>query len=123
MTKTAQGFSLGRREMAGIALMTASLALGLSLLSYSPGDISLYQFPVNEPPENFIGPVGAWSGFLVFMGFGVVGGLLPFVLAALGVTALMRPDVSLGPKIGWSTLLLVSMILLVELQQRLEVGR
>lgn len=122
MSKSSHGFSLGRREVGGIALMAGSLALGLSLLSYHPGDIAQLQFPPNEPPQNFIGPVGAWTGFLVFMGLGVVGCLLPFALAALGVTALMRPAANLLVKLGWSALLLVSIVLLAELQQDLWAG-
>ena len=119
MSKGQQGFNLGGREISAIIMVAGSLALGLSLMSYHPGDISLYQFPPNDPPQNFIGPVGAWSGFLTLMGLGVVGWLMPLLLAGLGIAALMRPTMRLSVKIGWCCLLLVSMVILVELQQDL----
>ena len=36
----------------------------LALVSYDLGDIAVLQTPPNDPPLNFIGPVGAWFGFV-----------------------------------------------------------
>lgn len=111
-----EGFKAGGRELTAILMVAFGLALGLSLISYAPGDLEIFQVPPHQPPDNFIGPVGAWSAFLVLMGFGVVGVLMPIALMGLGIAALLRPAIPLGAKSGWATLLMLSLVILVHLQ-------
>ncbi len=51
--------STGIREMWGIILLTFAVLTALALSSYDWADISLLRTPPNDPPLNFIGPVGA----------------------------------------------------------------
>ncbi len=47
-------------------LFAAAAQLFLSLISYNAGDVRVLQMPPNDPPHNLIGPMGAWSVFVLF---------------------------------------------------------
>jgi S-DNA-T family DNA segregation ATPase FtsK/SpoIIIE len=105
----------GFHEALGILLL-ALCALGiLSLFSFDPGDIALLQSPPNAPPTNFIGPAGAWFGFLTFMAFGVSGYLLPAALAYLGLICILKREGRIWPKALWLLAFLVTICCLMEL--------
>ena len=61
----------------------------LSLFSYSWTDISILKARASQPPDNLIGPVGAWMSFLLFMTFGVGAYLTPlwFLIVGFGSAA------------------------------------
>ena len=109
----------GRREIIGLSLLAFSVLLGLSLISYRPHDISVYQSPPNHPTANIIGLVGAWSAYLLFLLLGLAGYVLPVVLAVQGVLCLAGdehvPGLKLGHKLAWMSLLLICAACLLEL--------
>ncbi len=94
--------STGIREMWGIILLTFAVLTALALTSYDWADISLLRTPPNDPPLNFIGPVGAWTAFLSLMTLGLGAFLLPLLAAALGLILLLDPRTPFLPRCCWS---------------------
>ncbi|HMP76515.1 MAG TPA: DNA translocase FtsK [Kiritimatiellia bacterium] len=105
----------GWLEVSGILLLTLSVLSLLALFSHDPGDISVLQSPPNDPPANFIGPMGAWFAFLVFMGFGIAGYLVPLTLAYTGLVCLFKRQGRIWTKIAWGVVTLLAMSALLEL--------
>jgi len=102
MTETSQGQHSGIRELAGIGVLTLSALMVLALVSYDAGDISILQAPPNDPPLNFIGPVGAWFSFMVLMLFGNGAWLMPLGCISLGLLLLFRPAERIGWRLLWA---------------------
>ncbi len=109
----------GRREITGLVLFFAAVSLLLCLFSYRPFDISAIQSPPNHPTANIIGPLGAWSAYLLFMSLGLAGYAVPLLMAAQAGLCLMgqqfNPEMRINQKLGWMILLLVCMACLMEL--------
>lgn len=105
----------GFHEAMGIVLLAACIIGILSLFSFDPKDIALLRNPPNDPPSNFIGPVGAWFGFLTFMTFGVCGYLVPAAFAYLGLLCFYRRDGRIWPKAVWLLAMFVTLCCLMEL--------
>ncbi|MBW7907631.1 MAG: DNA translocase FtsK [Kiritimatiellae bacterium] len=120
----------GWLEVAGILSATMGLLVLLALLSYDPRDVSVLQFPPSDPPVNFIGPMGAWTAFLAFMGLGVAGYLVPFTLFYCGLICLFKREGRLWTKVVWAVVVLLSIASLLDLnaggwaewRSRLNVG-
>ena len=112
----------GWREFWGIVLLAASVLVLLSQVSYRPTDISLFQSPPQRPPANFVGPVGAWITFVLFMGLGVVGYLVPPIMACLGLMLVVSTETRILPKLGWLLALTFGLVCMVELQPHLWAG-
>ncbi|MBP7828957.1 MAG: DNA translocase FtsK 4TM domain-containing protein [Kiritimatiellae bacterium] len=91
----------GWRDAAGILLLALAVLLVLSLGSYRAEDISVIQEPPNDPTMNFVGPVGAWLAFLLFMGLGLGAWLAPLVLAGAGLYLLFQREGRFWPKAVW----------------------
>jgi S-DNA-T family DNA segregation ATPase FtsK/SpoIIIE len=75
-------------ELIGFLGITIAILVALSLLSYSPRDISLnVSAPLLEtqPTRNWIGPVGAHGADLLFQGFGYAAFLLPVGIFMVGL--------------------------------------
>ena len=80
-------------EVLGILLCGGGMLLLLSLISYSPLDLpNLPGLRGGESPEggsvNWIGPVGAFLGYLLLMSFGAAAYLLPLTMIWMGVAKL-----------------------------------
>ncbi len=105
----------GWREALGIALQGLWILLLLSLISYQAGDLKVFQNPPNDPVQNFIGPAGAWMGFVAFMGLGVAGYLLPPALAAIGLLLVFKREGRIWTKVVLILLVLASAACLLEL--------
>ncbi|NLB59957.1 MAG: hypothetical protein GX806_02610, partial [Lentisphaerae bacterium] len=103
----------GLAELRGIVLLTLSALMILALVSYRWEDIALLKVPPNDPPLNYIGPVGAWFAFLSLMTLGFGAFLLPLLGIALGLGALRRASVFAGRRLAWGglSLLLISGLL------------
>ena len=81
----------GRSEIAGVFLIAICAMLALSLWSYQPEDVPALQYPPRTPPANWIGPLGAWTGYFTFMVLGVGGYLLlPAIFAVAGYLLFQR---------------------------------
>ncbi|OGV61573.1 MAG: hypothetical protein A2498_11840 [Lentisphaerae bacterium RIFOXYC12_FULL_60_16] len=110
----------GLRCFWGIVLLGLCLFMALSLFSYRFQDVSLLQSPPNSPPNNLIGPLGAWMGFVVFMLFGVGGYLVPLWCFLIGVLLLLNREAIIGYRLVWSVVLLVTSVAFMELVDGLE---
>ena len=105
----------GWLEVVGILLVTLAVLCVLAVFSYDPGDIRVLQSPPNDPPANFIGPMGAWFAFLIFMGLGVAGYLAPLSFAYIGLICLFKREGRLWTKVVWSLTTLAAVAALLEL--------
>lgn len=99
----------GIRELAGIGVLTLSALMVLALVSYDAGDISILQVPPNDPPLNFIGPVGAWFSFLVLMMFGNSAWLTPLGCILIGLLLLFKPAERIGLRLLWVFVFLLAL--------------
>jgi S-DNA-T family DNA segregation ATPase FtsK/SpoIIIE len=75
-------------ELIGFLGVTLAVLVALSLLSYSPHDVSLNVSappPDTRPARNWIGPVGAHFADILFQGFGYAAFLLPAGIFLVGL--------------------------------------
>ena len=72
-------------ELAGIALVIASILLFLSLVSYSPEDPN-FIFPENQEIKNFLGFRGSFVADIFFQSVGIISLLIPFSLFFTGLS-------------------------------------
>jgi len=97
-------------ELIGFLGITLAILLALALLSYSPHDASLnVSAPTlsGRPPQNWVGPTGAYTADFVFQVLGYGAFLLPMGVFALGFRWFRsRPlDSALGAVIGYALLI------------------
>ncbi len=105
-----------KREIISIIWFSIIILVLLSLISFSPADLSFLQTPANHPPYNLIGIVGAWLGFLLYSLFGVVSYLL--VLVGFGLAVLHfypRYETPIRPKITGCIIVLISLLIFFSL--------
>ncbi|MDW8344948.1 MAG: DNA translocase FtsK [Verrucomicrobiae bacterium] len=113
MGKTSQS---GRaREIWAVVLVGSSLLLLLSLVSYHPFDVGNAASGGREPIRNFVGPVGAWIGYLTFSTWGLASYVLMVVVGAIGVMLLLGREVPWRGKVWAGVLLLVASAVLLHL--------
>ncbi|MCS6771577.1 MAG: DNA translocase FtsK [Kiritimatiellae bacterium] len=105
----------GWLEAYGIVLLTLAMLSLLAILSYEPGDLPVFQAPPNDPPHNFIGPVGAWFAFILLMGFGLAAYGAPAVLLYDSLVCLLKREGRIWTKQLWSWVLLGAVAALLEL--------
>jgi DNA segregation ATPase FtsK/SpoIIIE, S-DNA-T family len=96
--------SHGFDDIIGVALLSAALLLLVAQLSFDRNDISFLTTQLNKPTHNWIGPLGAYIAWASFLPFGVVGHLLPLLLALFGVAYLLKFMSYLRQRLGWSLL-------------------
>ena len=72
-------------EIKGIIIVAIGLLLTLSLISYTPSDISFLGSPANYPAKNLIRVFGAWMSFGLFFTLGWVSYILPLVMFSCGI--------------------------------------
>ncbi len=71
-----------------IIFFLIALLILLSLVSYSPKDISFLTSPVNKPISNLVGIVGAYLAFGLFFLLGLAAYFLPFCFFFLGLDSI-----------------------------------
>jgi S-DNA-T family DNA segregation ATPase FtsK/SpoIIIE len=111
--KTGSGSNNGFGDVIGVALLAVALLLLVAQLSFDRYDLSFFRDPHNKPIHNWIGPLGAYLAWGSFLPFGLVGYLLPWLLAAFGVAYLLNFLGYLREHLRWS--LLWSAMLIVSL--------
>ncbi len=106
--------SLRQRVLRSAPLIAFALAivfLGLSLGGYDPADSPGWGAePLNQPPTNPCGPVGAFFAHVLFITFGWASWGLLLGLAVLNLLWISRRPVPerLGPALGFALVLLVT---------------
>lgn len=103
------------REIWAVVLVGCSLLLLLSLVSYHPFDVGNVAGGDRQPIRNFVGPVGAWIGYLTFATWGLAGYVMMAVVGALGVMMLLGREIPWRGKVWAGVLLLVASAVLLHL--------
>jgi DNA segregation ATPase FtsK/SpoIIIE, S-DNA-T family len=111
--KTGSGSNNGFGDVIGIALLAIALLLLVAQLSFDRYDLSFFRDPHNRPIHNWIGPLGAYLAWSVFLPFGLVAYLVPPLLALFGAAYLLNFLGYLRERLRWS--LLWSAMLIVSL--------
>jgi S-DNA-T family DNA segregation ATPase FtsK/SpoIIIE len=111
--KTGSGSNNGFGDVIGIALLAIALLLLVAQLSFDRYDLSFFRDPHNRPIHNWIGPLGAYLAWGVFLPFGLVAYLVPPLLALFGAAYLLNFLGYLRERLRWS--LLWSAMLIVSL--------
>ena len=75
-------------ELIGISLITISILLLISLLSYSPEDPN-FIFPENTIVKNLLGSKGSYVSDLLFQSFGLIAILIPITYFFTGINILI----------------------------------
>jgi S-DNA-T family DNA segregation ATPase FtsK/SpoIIIE len=76
------------KEIAGILMLAVAAYLFLSLISFRLEDIPFYSSKAAAPFRNWAGKVGAYTAFLVYLGFGLTSFLIPIFVFLGGVSLL-----------------------------------
>ena len=80
-------------EIAGVLLLFLAALLLLSLISYDPGDPSLFSaVSAQHKAHNYAGKVGAWLADVILQVFGFAAFLLPFMMGYLGLKAVLTGE-------------------------------
>jgi S-DNA-T family DNA segregation ATPase FtsK/SpoIIIE len=109
----ARGFG----DIIGVVLISLSLMLLVSLYSYDPHDLAANSTDANSRAHNWIGPVGARIGFVLFFTFGAASYLLPILLFLFGLSYLFQLMAYFHRRWLWSAILLVCCMGLLDLYQ------
>src|SRR5215813_6337182 len=81
-----RGFS----DVFGIVLAAFGVLLAVSLFSFDPRDLPLNTSSPNHPPQNWIGPVGAYLAYMLFFVFGAGSYLVPVLLLCFGLAGFFQ---------------------------------
>jgi DNA segregation ATPase FtsK/SpoIIIE, S-DNA-T family len=111
--KADSGSSRGFDDVIGVVLLLAALLLLMAQLSFDPHDITYLSNPPIRPAHNWIGPLGAYIAWWVFLLLGVVAYVLPLLVAVFGAAYMLGFLHYLRDRLRWS--LLWSLGLLVSL--------
>jgi S-DNA-T family DNA segregation ATPase FtsK/SpoIIIE len=111
--KTGSDSNKGFGDVIGVALLAVALLLLVAQFSFDRYDLSFFRDPHNKPIHNWIGPLGAYLAWGTFLPLGLVGYLLPWLLAAFGAAYLLNFLGYLREHLRWS--LLWSVMLIVSL--------
>ena len=99
--------SHGLNDVIGIVLGAAALLLMVALLTYDKGDSSVNIVPINNPPHNMGGPLGAWVAAKLFWVFGIGAFMIPVLLLIFGLGYLFQFLSYLQRRWLWGAVLLL----------------
>src|SRR6516225_6679263 len=108
--KTDSGSLHGRHDFIGFFLLLTAFLLMLAQLSFDSRDIGFIKDPPIRPAHNWIGPIGAYGAWWIFLFLGVIGYFLPFLLAVFGAAYLLGFLSYLRERIRWSLLWTVGLL-------------
>lgn len=100
-------------EVLGLILLGLGTLLFLALVSYTPRDLPDWFFlshitPPNDPPQNFIGPMGAIVASIFYFLLGAASYLVAVVMLGFGGGKLIFPGIRLSSRLVWIALFLLS---------------
>jgi len=78
------------RMIAGVLFFPLALLVLLSLVSFDWRDIGILNMPPATPPANWIGAVGAWTGFVLLMSIGIGAWLFPVWCVITGLLLVLQ---------------------------------
>lgn len=106
----------GPQILLGTIMLPIALFTLLSLVSYDWHDIPFlfHQTPAYHSPNNWVGPVGAWTSCLLFMAAGIGAYGVPIWIAILGVLLIFHRG-RIWPKVFWTALMLIGLAALLDL--------
>jgi len=107
----------GWRDIGGVLLILGAGLLALALFSYDWRDISWLHAPPNQPPANFIGLLGAWVAFGLFMMLGAAAFIVPFIILAGGILLLFRREMFVRFRFLWMLAALAALAVLIEMEE------
>ncbi len=110
------------KEIVAIIGIGLCVLLLLSIYTYSPGDISFYMSPPNDPPQNAVGWLGAQLAWIFFFLFGVASFVVPFLFLIPAVNLVIQivyPELKKNPwswmKVLWAFVFVFTLACLVQL--------
>ncbi|HEY1490111.1 MAG TPA: DNA translocase FtsK 4TM domain-containing protein, partial [Verrucomicrobiae bacterium] len=109
--KTRSDSNKGFGDVIGIALLAAALLLFVAQMSFDPHDLKGLNLPLNRSTHNWIGPLGAYLAWWIFLPFGLVAYLIPPLLALFGAAYLLDFLSYLRERIRWSLLWSVMLVI------------
>jgi S-DNA-T family DNA segregation ATPase FtsK/SpoIIIE len=104
------------RQVIGVLWFALYIVTFLSLLSYDPADLAFNVNPPNIVPTNFIGYVGAWLAWKLYLGFGFGAYLFCLLFFWACVVNLVGLEIKWRWKPIWLVLFMVSACCLLDLQ-------
>lgn len=96
-------------------VLAVAILVFLSLASFRPDDIAANKEPPNSPALNFSGPVGAWTAYLLLMGFGVGAYVFAVALFVLGLFMVFQHEGRVWPKAIWLLVMTLSLSGLIQI--------
>ena len=106
-------------EVTGVLLFFWGVLLLLALGSFDPRDVPSWAFgthvPINTPPLNFVGRVGAVIANISYFLFGAASYFGAVALVGLGISQFLH-QLNLGIRSGWAFVFVLSWSTLLDLQ-------
>jgi DNA segregation ATPase FtsK/SpoIIIE, S-DNA-T family len=106
-------------EVTGVLLFFGGVLLLLALGSFDPRDVPSWafgtHFPINNPPLNFVGRVGAVLANISYFLFGASSYFGAVALIGLGISQFLHQP-NLGIRSGWAFVFVLSWSTLLDLQ-------
>ncbi len=109
--KTDSDSNNGFGDVIGVALLAVALLLLVAQLSFDPHDLKGLNLPLNKFTHNWIGPLGAYLAWWIFLPLGLVAYLVPPLLAIFGAAYLLDFLSYLRERIRWSLLWSVMLVI------------
>jgi len=112
----------GPQIIFGLILLPIALFLLLSLISYNWHDIHFLfkQTPAVNSPDNWVGPVGAWVSYLLFMIAGIGAYGVPVWLVITGFLMIFRRG-RIWPTALWTALTLIALASIFDLYSLINI--
>jgi S-DNA-T family DNA segregation ATPase FtsK/SpoIIIE len=109
--KADSGSSRGFDDIVGVALLLLAVLLLMAQLSFDPHDIRFLKNPPMRPAHNWIGPLGAYISWWVFLLLGVVAYIVPLLVAVFGAAYLFGFMHYLRERLRWSLIWSVGLLI------------
>jgi S-DNA-T family DNA segregation ATPase FtsK/SpoIIIE len=105
----------GWHDVIGIVLLALSLLLFVAFFSYDAGDLPANRQPPNASYHNWIGPVGAYTGYAAFFVFGAAAYVAPVLLLGFGLAHLLQLLAYLRGRWIWAVVLFLACMGMLDL--------
>lgn len=100
----------GISDVLGIVLLALSVLLAMALFSYDRNDVGFVSSTPNYPKHNWIGLIGAYVAWGLFLVLGAAAYLVPVMLLGFGLGGFFEVLAHLRHCLPWAALLLVALM-------------